>query len=363
MNEVERKLQRVRAMLGLHQLDAVLLSRSDNLAWLTGGAGVFVNTATDGGSAAILVTPADQFVLTNNIEATRLGAEERLEDFGFTLKISPWYEPESALAELARGLRLGADTPTAGAQDVAGALAGLRLVPDQAEAERFVALGKLCAAAMDAAIRQVRPGMTEYQIAGLLAQETLAREALPIVNLIATDERIYRFRHPLPTHRQMERYAMLILCGRQGGLVCSITRLVHFGPLPEDLRARQDACALVDAVFIHNTRPGRPLSAVFAAGVAAYTGAGYPDEWQLHHQGGPAGYQPREMVANLHATGQVVAAGQAYAWNPSIAGVKSEDTILVGEDGNTVLTEIPGWPAIRVELDNNVYLRPAILAL
>ena len=65
--------------------------------------------------------------------------------------------------------------------------------------------------------------------------------AAVVVNLIATDERIFNFRHPLPTHKRLERYAMLVLCGRQRGLVCSITRLVHFGRLPDDLRRKAEA--------------------------------------------------------------------------------------------------------------------------
>jgi antitoxin VapB len=56
-----------------------------------------------------------------------------------------------------------------------------------------------------------------------------------------------------------------------------------------------------------------------------------------------------------------VSEGQAYAWNPSITGVKIEDTILVGLTANEVLTEMPDWPAIEAEVDGRRYRRPAIL--
>jgi antitoxin VapB len=215
---------------------------------------------------------------------------------------------------------------------------------------------------MDAAIRQARPGMTEYQIAGVLAGETLARGALPIVDLIATDERIFRYRHPLPTEKKMERYAMLVLCGRQYGLVCSITRLVHFGPLPEKLRRKELACGRVDATMFSRTRPGATIGDIFQAAVDAYAAEGFPGEWQLHHQGGPAGYNPREFVATPGET-EVVVEGQAYAWNPSITGVKSEDTILVGTGGNEILTTIAGWPTLTVEVDGQAWARPAVLEM
>lgn len=361
MTEIQEKLQRLRASLARQGLNAALLSREDNIAWLTGGANAYVNTATDGASASLLVTPDHQYVLTNNIEAPRLKAEERLEELGFALKVAPWYEPGSALGELSQGLRLGADTPQAGAQDLGDVLAGLRQDLLPAEQERFRALGRACGEAMNAAICRVRPGMTEFEIAGLLAQETLGRGALPVVNLIATDERIFRFRHPLPTAKVLERYAMLVLCGRQSGLVASCTRLVHFGPLPDDLRRKMAACARVDATFIAKTRPGASLGDVFQAAMTAYADTGYAGEWQLHHQGGPAAYQPREFVAWPTTRDRLVRAGEAYAWNPSITGVKSEDTILVGPETNEVLTGMRDWPMIEVRVGDQPLLRPAIL--
>ncbi len=362
MSEIEEKLARLRGLLAERNLDAALLARSVDFAWLTGGARGYVDTATDYGAASLLVTPDARYVLTTNIEATRLHAEEPLEAQGFELRAAPWYEPNPALAELTAGLRLGADVARAGAVDISGGLKQLRLDLTPVEGERYRAAGRLCAEAMDAAIRQVRPGMSEYEIAGLLAGETMARGALPIVNLIATDERIFEFRHPLPTDKKLQKYAMLVLGGRRHGLVVSITRLVHFGRLSAELQRKQDACVRVDATFLARTRPGRLVSSVFEAGVQAYAAAGFPDEWQFHHQGGPTGYEPREYTANA-ATGEAVHPGQAYAWNPSIRGVKTEDTILVGAETNEVLTVIEGWPTVAVEVDGRTYQRPAVLEM
>ncbi len=92
----------------------------------------------------------------------------------------------------------------------------------------------------------------------------------------------------------------------------------------------------------------------------AYARAGYPGEWQLHHQGGPAGYEPREFVATPDVSVRV-AAGQAYAWNPSITGTKVEDTVLITDQGFEVMTEIPGWPMLEVVVDGKTIRRPRIL--
>jgi antitoxin VapB len=360
VNEISRKLALVRQLLAARQLDALLVKRIGNFAWLTDGAASYVSAAADQGAAQLLITADAGHIITNTIEAPRLEAEERLLETGFKMAAAPWYGLNPALETLAAGLRLAADAPHAGAADLSDDLLRLRLALTPAEGERFRALGRLCADAMHAAIRQVRPGLTEYQIAGLLGAEAQARGAQPIVNLIATDERIFCFRHPLPTGKVLDRYAMLVLCGRRQGLVCSITRLVHFGPIPAEVQRKAIACAAVDATLIAQTRPGARLGDVFTAATAAYAAAGFADEWKLHHQGGPAGYQPRELVATPDST-HVTQAGEAYAWNPSITGVKSEDTILVGAEDNVVLTEIAGWPALRVEAAGQVWARPAIL--
>jgi antitoxin VapB len=180
--------------------------------------------------------------------------------------------------------------------------------------------------------------------------------------LVATDERIFSYRHPLPTDKKMDRYAMVVLCGRRWGLVCSVTRLVHFGRLPEEVRRKANAVAFIDATFLHQTTPGKLLGDIFQSAVQAYADQGYGGEWKLHHQGGPAGYEPREFLG-LPGSQDQVFAGQTYAWNPSITGAKSEDTILIGDSGNEVLSEIPGWPLIQVEIGAEVYKRPDILEI
>jgi Xaa-Pro aminopeptidase len=360
LTEFDTKQKRLGALLAAHGLEALLIQRVSSFAWATCGAASYVNTAATDGASALLVTPSGRYVIADNIEATRLKQEEQLESQGWEFRVAPWYEANAAIADLTRGLKLGADGPYPGAVDLSQAFTRLRASLTPEEGDRFRALCTLSAAAMDIAARTVRPGMTEHEIAGLLAREAQSRGVQPIVNLVATDARVYAFRHPLPTDRRMERYAMLILCGRKWGLVCSVTRLVHFGRLPDDLRRKAEAVARVDAAFIAATRPGEKLGEVFRAATEVYRELGYGDEWHLHHQGGPAGYEPREFVATA-TTEDCVSPGQAYAWNPSIAGTKSEDTILVGATDNQILTAMPDWPTLPIVVDGQTLNRPAIL--
>ena len=360
--EIDEKVERLRALMDARRLGAIRLRRAASFAWATGGADSAVNTASDVGVGELVVTRDARYLVTTNIEAPRFAEEDRLAEQGWQLVAAPWHRGEDPAAAVTAGLAVGADLPVAGAVDLAGEIASLRahLVP--AEGERFRELSRRAAAAMDAAMRAIRPGMSEWQIAALLADETARRGVWPVVDLVATDERIARFRHPLPAGGTLARHAMVVLCGRRWGLVTSLTRFVHIGRLPDDLRRRQDALARVDATFLAATRPGAAVRDVFARAVEAYRAAGFAEEWTLHHQGGAAGYQPREYVGTPDSA-ELVARGQAFAWNPSITGTKSEDTILVGAERNDVMTEIAGWPVVEASVDGTSWRRPAVLEL
>ena len=362
MTESTEKQARIQKFMKENELEALLLRRVANFAWATCGAASYVCTATTDGVAALLITPGERFLIVNNIEATRLEAEEKLVDQGWRFETAGWYEAADLLSGLTRGMKLGADGPFPGARDLSAQISRYRTVLSPEECDRFRENGRLAAEAMNIAIHEVSPGQTEYQIAGILAREAESRGLQAIVNLVATDERIFNFRHPLPTARKLDRYAMLVLCGRRQGLIVSVTRLIHFGPIPEEIRRKSEAVARIDATFLHETRPGRTLGDIFRSAQAVYADSGYPDEWKLHHQGGPAGYEPREFLA-VPGSADVVSAGQAYAWNPSITGAKSEDTILVTEDGYEVLSEIEGWPMISASIPGSAepILRPGIL--
>jgi antitoxin VapB len=348
MSESARKLEIIRAWMAERNLGGLYLQTAGSFAWATCGAASYINTASTNGLASLLITAEHQYLVTTNIEAPRLEVEEKLAKLGWESCISPWYQSPPAVADLAGGLKLASDGPFPGAVDMSAQLARLRAKLTPKEGERFRDLGKMCAQAMHAAVLAVKPGQTEYEIGARMMAEAEKQGMQAIVNLIATDERIWQYRHPLPTAKKLERYAMLILCGRKNGLICSLTRLVHFGPLSDELQRKMAACARVDAGFITATRPGERLGDIFAKAVTAYAATGFKDEWQKHHQGGAAGYEPREYLG-LPDSLDVVSVGQVYAWNPSITGYKSEDTLLVGERQNEILTEIPGWPVIEVE--------------
>jgi len=362
MSEFEIKQERMLALLEQRGLDALILQRVSSYAWATCGRPSYINTAVSDGVASLLVAPGKKALFTNNIESPRLEQEDRLAEQGWEIYSKPWYEASDLMAQHTRGLKVGADAPLAGCSDISSDIARLRSHLTPEEGDRFRSLGQLCGRAMQQVMDGIRPGQTEQEIGARLALECEQRGVQAIAIMVACDERIFAFRHPLPTEKKLERYAMVILCGRKWGLVASVTRLVHFGQLPAEVRRKAEAVARIDAAFIANTHPDQTLATVFEKACQAYAAEGYPLEWQRHHQGGPAGYEPRELVA-VPGLAEPVVSGQAYAWNPSISGAKSEDTILVGDEGYETLTAIDGWPLLEVEYGRRLYQRPAILEI
>ena len=102
------------------------------------------------------------------------------------------------------------------------------------------------------------------------------------------------------------------------------------------------------------------MSDMFALADQAYRDEGYPTAITEHHQGGSIAYLPREIFAHPDET-EVISEQQAFAWNPSIRGTKSEDTIILGPSGPKVITQMRDWPLVSITIDDQTILRPAIL--
>jgi len=364
IDELEAKHERIAQFLADHSLDALVLGRLANFAWATGGRNGFIMIATEHAGAHLIYTADEKALVADRIEMPRFQNEEGLVPPEWTPIAPYWHVDRPQVVHwntVAQGKRTGSDTDIPGAQKLTGDIARLRFQLLPQEIERYRALGQAAALVLELAAHEIAPGMTEHAIASLIAGKAISQGIQAALTLVATDERIFRYRHPVPTAKQLGKYAMLVLCARQHGLICSVSRLVHFGDIPAEIQEKSAACAQVDAAFILGSVPGRPARDVFAEAVNEYTKAGYEDEWRFHHQGGACGYESRDYKASP-ASQEVILQDQAFAWNPSIAGVKSEDTTLVTAEGIEVLSAASAdWPMISVEWQGKTIERPAIL--
>lgn len=359
--EIEEKERRVRELMGRLELDVLVLATTANFAWLTCGGSNYVGVTTEIGSAAAVVASNGKYVVCDNIEAPRI-AEEEIAGQGFEVVSFDWSAGgrDAIIEKIAGGGSIGADVALGGARDIGAAVDRLRWSLTPEEVERYLVLGREVAGCLCEACRETEPGMTEHEIAGLLDGKLFACGIVPAVTLIAADERIERYRHPLPTRKRLERRAMLVVGARRHGLIVSATRIVCFGELSKELRRKHEAVTRVDAGLIARTVPGANVGEAFRRAVEDYAAAGFAGEWRLHHQGGPTGYKGREFRANA-STDITVLENQAFAWNPSITGTKSEDTMIATTQGPVIVSEMNNWPMVEVEADGRVLRRPDIL--
>jgi Xaa-Pro dipeptidase len=359
-DEIAEKERRVRDFLESLALNGLVFTTQASFAWFTCGADSHVGIGTDLGSVSLLITSDAKYIICDNIEAPRI-LDEELAGQGFEFRTYSWWEssPADEIAKLAKG-PIGADTSLAGTRLLGSEIAQLRYSLTGPEVERYRWLGKASGECIAETGREIRPGMTEHEIAASLAEKLTARGVIANLILIAADERIEKYRHPIPTDRKLDRCAMLVIGAKKWGLVVSVTRIVHFGPIPAELQRKHEAVVTVDAELIARTRTGTPIDHIFRKGMEAYSCAGFPDEWKLHHQGGPTGYAGRDYRAKPGVK-DIVHPNQAFAWNPSITGTKSEDTVIALEDRTEILSAHGDWPMRPVEVESLVVSRPEIL--
>jgi Xaa-Pro aminopeptidase len=361
--EVSTKLDKVRAWLLEDGLQGVVLGSQANFAWITGGGHSHVATSAETGVGSVVITQDVAAVVCPNIEAARL-VEEELPKGSFEVVEHPWHQPERRnriIDELAGG-EVASDLPDAKRKPAGPGLTELRRVLLEPEIDRYRALAQDAAHALESACRAAEFRESELDMAGRLAALCYEKNMLPVVNLVAADERFPRYRHPLPRANRVDHTMLVVLTARRHGLHASLSRTLCFGKPDDDQIARHQACCRVDARFILGSVPGANLKDVFAAGANRYAAEGFPDEWRLHHQGGLTGYAGREIKGSPTSY-YVLRANQAMAWNPSITGAKSEDTILITNSGAEVLTSTGHWPMFDAEVGNEILSRPGLLVL
>jgi Xaa-Pro aminopeptidase len=361
-DEINEKERRVREFLRLKNLKALLLKRQANFSWMTCGGLNLVGMATEVGATSLLITGNSKFVISNNIETPRMIEEEGLEKQGFILKTFPWYEDQelSAVRNLIGESSFGSDVPFQNAMMVGEDVARLRYSLTQEELERYRWLGEKVSLALESTMIATRPGEKESEVVGRLCLEIWKDRIDPILFMGAADDRISNFRHPIPTEKRVEKYLMVSICARKWGLIVSLTRFAHFGKLPKELREKYEANVFIDCTLMAHSRPGVPAREVLQKGIEAYKEKGYPEEWKLHHQGGSIGYAGRDYRVNLK-TPEIIQENQAFTWNPSITGTKSEDTILATSKGPEMITRPILYPTLSASVAGISFTRPAIL--
>ncbi|WP_049915315.1 M24 family metallopeptidase [Haloferax mucosum] len=356
------RADRLDTYLETHDVEAVWFARPNSFAWLLGGDNVVDRDAPVGVAAAGY--DGDEFhVVTDNIEATRLLHEEVPHE-GVRIHRYQWYE-----GSLASGVASVSPTPAAADFDVPGFndvdASTVRQPLTESDIEAYRELGRDVASAVERVCRELEPHDTEHEAASGLRVTLHAMGIETPVSLVGGARRAQQYRHYTPTDEQLGDYALVSVTAQRDGLYASCTRTVAFDA-PDWLESRHEKTMRVEVEALAATKrvaaDGGTAGEVFDAIRDAYDDVDNSDEWLNHHQGGAAGFAGREWFAAPDAD-DAVHAPMGYAYNPTIEGAKSEDTVLVGTDETEVLTTTGRWPTRTITSDDgSIELeRPEIL--
>jgi antitoxin VapB len=370
-SEIEIKTERLAKMLSAENLGGVLINSQANFAWLSGGKSSGVNSSIENGACFLFVrADGKRFVLANNIEMPRILSEEisdeQFEPVEFawqTEKSSGDFVIEKAKALVQDDKNIASDLSLSSTiRSIEGLISRCRYELTEAEIERFRNLGKDAGEALGSIFETLKTGETETEIARKVKNALAAYNIASVVTLVGADQRIARFRHPVPTANIWKKVLLIAVCAKREGLIASLSRIACVGAVPDELRRKTEAVADVFAQFLSATRTGASGAELYQTAAAAYAGKGFGDEINRHHQGGAAGYKSRDWVAHP-ASGEIVQNNQAFAWNPSITGTKAEETVLIDENGIEYLTFSSNFPQIAIEIDGKEFFAPDILSL
>ncbi|KRF08779.1 peptidase M24 [Arthrobacter sp. Soil782] len=336
----ERAIKRSRVLEILDRTghESLLLTSNTAMTWYLGGSRLHISLAGDP-IAMLLVDRERDHLVTFNNEADRLMREELPADV--VVHPVPWH---GSMHEVMS--RLSPSQPL----DEASVRRELRnarqsLLP--VEVEQYTELNTEVAGALTDVLSAARPHTPERDIAAELGARVIAMGAEPLVLLCNGRERS-AFRHPLPTSSPLGRRAMAVVCARRRGMVANVTRWVRFDGSTAAERDAEARIAAVEADIFAATVPGARLDGIFDVIHSSYAAHGFgPDQWRLHHQGGPAGYAGRDPRVTASTDDEVVP-NQAFTWNPSGPGVKIEDTVLLTAEGIRVLSVDERWPTVEV---------------
>ncbi|HYH01463.1 MAG TPA: M24 family metallopeptidase, partial [Bacillota bacterium] len=273
LEEIAVKQQRINDLLESKNLKGILLKKQANFSWFTAGGLNMVGIAADLGVTSLLITKRNRYVIANKIEAARMMDEEGLKELGFQLLEHEWYVDREAelIREVCGDLnQVGADVGFTECPNLDGEIKKLRFSLTDSEIERYLFLGRNLSKAVEKVLLGVKPGDSECEVAGRVGVELWQNRIDPTGFMVAADERIALYRHPIPTERLIKKCVMLSVNARYKGLITTVTRMLHFGkPDPALLQQYRDNVE-IECLMIAATQPGISAAIPFGEAVRAY---------------------------------------------------------------------------------------------
>lgn len=222
---------------------------------------------------------------------------------------------------------------------------GLRATKDAGEVDWIRAAGAIAMSALEATLAQVRPGMTELAVCGVLerALRDAGSEAHPFPPIVASGARA-----ALPHARASDRpiapgeFLLLDFGATAGGYCSDVTRTVVVGRADERQRATYDAVREANQVAREGVRAGMRGREGDALARAVLEGRGLGELFG-HGLGHGIGLEVHEAPRLSRLAEEVLPAGSVVTIEPGVyvpewGGVRIEDDVHLRADGAELLT-------------------------
>ncbi len=354
------RLAALRSVLEAQGLDAVLVQSRALGRYLSGFTIRRGDESTSGYAGTLLVTADRSRILADNryVEqaATEAPAWELLEANDPLHVALPALLAESGVHRLGLEANLTSHAtwealdmaaPDVTLESVDAALADLRIRKSVAE---VAAIGRACALGDEAFAflrASVRPGMTERQVARMIANyfeqhgaEDLAFESIVLVGARAS------MPHGAPDDTSVREGTVLLLdFGCQvDGYRSDMTRTVFVGEPDERGRRQHELVAEAQQAALAVTRVGAPAWAPHRAARQYLADAGYPDAFR-HGIGHGIGLETHEPPS-LKTSDTPLQAGMVFSMEPGLylpgeIGIRIEDIVVLEDAGPRLLTQAP----------------------
>ncbi len=354
------KINSMRNFMAHNKYDSCLIGNKENVIWLTDGLDLTIGQESLTPLCNIFITQDNIYIIATNNEIDQL--RERYFDNNIKYIDYPWYKDiNDTLVSINNGLRGCSDYEVSGLI-FENKLNKMRYVLDENEISTYEKLGKRTEEILYYVCSGIGDNLTEETLSNNIKSELIKNGIEVPVILIVSDEMMKNYRHPKPTKKIIDDIVMIILTVKTKGLYLSLSRIVAIGDIPKDYYKAHIDISKINAELIHNTRPNKTIGEVFDKLKNTYKKHKLEEQWKMHHQGGLTGYKGREIKAYSNILDKIQV-NQAYAWNPTIVGGKSEETIIVGTKENYIVSQSSVWPKININIENRVYELSDILVI
>ena len=361
LTDILEKRETVIEFLDRKKLDAVIIGKPDNFAWFTCGGNNKVVKAWDIGFSHLIITRKNNILISQIMDGPRV-IDEELKGLKIEYEPLKWNDVsrEEKISQIIKGMKVFSDIPINGATYSPREFSLLHYPFSALEIRRVRWLSQKTEEILRKVAEIINPGITEIEIAGIISGEMGKYGIECDVLLIGSDERIEKYRHPVPTEKKVKKLVLLHPASKKWGLHVPMSRMLSFGnPDIETVKKFDGACKIA-AEAISSCTEGAKLIDILMAQEKTFMELGYKDEWGMHYHGGITGYL---LVSQAVYTDKNsgISLNQPHAWFVTLTGVKVEELSLTTKNGIEICSTKGNWPTKEYESKRNIYKLPEIL--